>query len=214
MIRTTWQRWSEKTARLSTRERFLMLLVGWVLLGFPFYSWWLEPSLLHWQQTKQQIREQTAQQQQTSSALEVLKARLQQDPNLAVRTELQATNSQLLQLDAFLETQTGGLIPAARMAQTLQQMLVRSGKLQLQSLTSLKPTPLLPEKSAVNYYRHGVKLVLQGRYTDIYAYLHALEGLPQHFYWQTLHYQVGLYPQGTVEVILYTLGDSKEFIRG
>jgi MSHA biogenesis protein MshJ len=38
--------------------------------------------------------------------------------------------------------------------------------------------------------------------------------LPQHFYWQTLHYQVDKYPQGTVEVILYTLGDSKEFIRG
>ena len=95
MIKTTWQRWSEKTAQLSTRERLLMLLVGWVILGFPFYSWWLEPSLLHWQQTKQQIREQTAQQQQTTAALEVLKARLQQDPNLAVRTELQATNSQL-----------------------------------------------------------------------------------------------------------------------
>lgn len=215
MIKTTWQRWSEQAAiKLSTRERSLLLLAGCVLLGFPLYSWWLEPVMLEWQQTKQQIREQTMQQQQTTAALEVLKARLLQDPDLAVRTELQAVNNQLLQLDMALEKQTAVLIPAARMAQTLQQMLVRSGKLQLQSLTSLKPTPLLPEKSAVNYYRHGVRLVLQGRYADIYAYLQALEALPQHFYWQSLHYQVDKHPQGTVEVILYTLGDSKEFIRG
>jgi len=214
MIKITWQRWSEKTAQLSTRERLLLLLVGWVLLGFPFYYWWLEPSMQNWQHAKQQLREQTALQQQTSAALAVLQARLQQDPNLALRNELQATHSQLLQLDASLATQTAGLIPAARMAQTLQEMLARSGKLQLQSLISLKPTPLLPEKSAVNYYRHGVTLVLQGRYADIYEYLHALEALPQHFYWQTLHYQVGKYPLATVEVTLYTLGDSKEFIRG
>ena len=47
-----------------------------------------------------------------------------------------------------------------------------------------------------------------------YPAVATLEALPQHFYWQTLHYQVDKHPQGTVEVILYTLGDSKEFIRG
>lgn len=214
MMQTRWLRWAEQVAQLTTRERVLLLLVGWVIIAFPLYAWWLEPAMLHWQQVQQQIREQTAQQQQASAAIAVLQARLQQDPDRAVRTEMQVVNNQLLQLDASLEKKTAGLIPAVRMAQTLQQMLVRSGKLQLQSLTSLQPTPLLPEKSAVNYYRHGVKLVLQGRYTEIYAYLRALEGLPQHFYWQTLHYQVEQYPQGTVEVILYTLGDSKEFIRG
>ena len=119
------------------RERCLLLLAGCVLLGLPLYSWWLEPVMLEWQQTQQQIREQTMQQQQTTAALEVLKARLLQDPDLAVRTELQAVNNQLLQLDMALEKQTAVLIPAARMAQTLQQMLVRSGKLQLQSLNAV-----------------------------------------------------------------------------
>jgi MSHA biogenesis protein MshJ len=214
MMKTRWQRWSAKTLKLSLRERVLLLIAGCSVLGFPLYSWWMAPAVLQWQQTKQQIQQLTLQQQEAGSAVTVLQARLAQDPDLAVRTELQTVNSQLLQLDMSLEKQTAGLIPASRMAETLQQMLVRSGKLQLQSLTSMKPTPLLPENSAVNYYRHGVKLVLQGRYADIYAYLQALEALPQHFYWQTLHYHVDKYPQGTVELILYTLGDSKEFIRG
>ena len=81
-------------------------------------------------------------------------------------------------------------------------------------MVSLAPTPLLPKENKVNYYRHGVRLRLQGSYSDIYDYLQLLEQLPRHFYWQSLHYQVGKYPQGTVELILYTLGDSKEFIRG
>ncbi len=35
-------------------------------------------------------------------------------------------------------------------------------------------------------YVHSVKLVVQGRYLDVLAYLQALEGLPWHFYWQSL----------------------------
>lgn len=214
MMKARWQRWSEKTLELSVRERALLLLAGCAVLCFPLYSWWMAPAVQQWQQTRLQIQQLTQQQQESNSAIAVLQARLVQDPDRAIRDELQTVNSQLLQLDMSLDKQTAGLIPASRMAETLQQMLVRSGKLQLQSLTSIKPTPLLPETSAVNYYRHGVKLVLQGRYADIYAYLQALEALPQHFYWQTLHYRVDKYPQGTVELILYTLGDSKEFIRG
>jgi len=80
MIKTTWQRWSEQAIKLTIRERSLLLLAGCALLGLPLYSWWLEPVMLEWQQTKQQIREQTTQQQQTTAALEVLKARLRQGP--------------------------------------------------------------------------------------------------------------------------------------
>lgn len=214
MSKNAWPRWSENVSQWSLRERILLLLAGCALLALPFYAWLLDPVVLSWQQTKQQISEQRSVLQEKTAAIEVLNARLQKDPDQALHVELQTVNNQLLQLDLSLEQQTAGLIPAARMAQTLQQMLAQSGKLQLQSLTSIKPIPLLPEKSAVNYYRHGVKLVLQGRYADIYAYLQALEALPQHFYWQTLHYKVDKYPQGTVELILYTLGDSKEFIRG
>lgn len=214
MSKLNWLVLSEKMMQRSPRERIGFLLVGWVMVGFPLWFWWMQPTLMQWQKTKQQVVEQQVQLQQMNAARDILNARLQQDPDQAVRQELQAMTLRLQQLDQALASQTVGLIPASRMAGTLQDMLVRSGKLQLQSLTSLKPTPLLPEKSAVNYYRHGVKLILQGRYADIYDYLRMLEALPQHFYWQSLHYQVDQYPLGTVEVILYTLGDSKEFIRG
>jgi MSHA biogenesis protein MshJ len=213
-MKMAWQKWADEIVKKTRRERVLFLLVGWVVVGFPLYFWWIEPTLLQLQTTKKQTQTLTIQQQESAAALAALNARLQQDPNQALRLDLQTTNSQLAQLDQALSAQTAGLIPADRMASTLQSMLSRSGKLQLQSLMSIKPTAVLPEASVVNYYRHGVKLVLQGRYADIYEYLHTLENLPQHFYWQSLHYNVDKYPLGTVEVILYTLSNSKEFIRG
>ncbi len=209
-----WRLCADKIQALSVRERVGVLLVGWVLIIFPLYFWWIEPVIRHWQQAGQQIREQQLQQQQSEAALRVLQARLQQDPNQALQQEIFAVSNQLTQMDDLLAKQTAGMIPADRMAETLRQMLVSSGKLKLQALVSLAPTPLLPKENKVNYYRHGVRLRLQGSYSDIYDYLQLLEQLPRHFYWQSLHYQVGKYPQGTVELILYTLGDSKEFIRG
>lgn len=209
-----WRQCAEKTLKLSLRERISLLLVGCVLISFPAYFWCIDPIMQQWQQTGQLIHEKQLQQREAEAALMVLQARLQQDPNQALRQELFATSNQLTQVDDLLAKQTAGMIPAVRMADTLRQMLVRSGKLKLQALVSLPPTPLLPKENKVNYYRHGVRLTLQGRYSDIYDYLRLLEQLPQHFYWQSLHYQVEKYPQGTVELLLYTLGDSKEFIRG
>ncbi len=66
----------------------------------------------------------------------------------------------------------------------------------------------------VNLYKHGIRLQLEGGYFDVYQYLKALEALPRHFYWKQFDYQVKAYPGAVVEMEIYTLSTSKEFIRG
>ena len=139
---------------------------------------------------------------------------LLRDPNQPLRDEQQQLRAELQRLDSDLKDRTLDLIPAEHMPALLEQMLARSGRLRLVSLTALAPKPLMTGTEESMLFQHGLRLRLQGRYFDILQYLRALEGLPEHFYWRRLDYQVEQYPEASVELELYTLSGSKEFIRG
>jgi MSHA biogenesis protein MshJ len=214
ITKQTWDHWVTNVAARNRRERMLITLVGVFLIGMAFYSYVWSPLLAQWSLGQQQERLLAQQSQELSAAITSLTQASQQDPNLPLREKLQVVNKRLAQLNSSLSDQMATLIPAGEMAATLQQILAQSGRLQLESLTSLKPEPILAEQSDFNFYRHGVRLVLRGQFADIYAYLVQLESLPQHFYWQTLNYKVAKYPDAVVEVTIFTLSNNKEFIRG
>ena len=213
-MKQQWQQLSARVVAMSLRERWLILLAGAALLLMPAYSLLLEPTWLAYQS-------QIARSQELATTIAQLQLENQSrqqalllDPNQPVREQQQQLTQQLVQLDAQLKDQTLDLIPAERMSGLLEQMLASSARLRLISLTSLPPKPLLDDPEQNLLFQHGIQLRLQGSYFDIFQYLRALEGLPEHFYWRRLNYQVEQYPQASIELELYTLSSSKEFIRG
>ncbi|MNG25347.1 hypothetical protein D3C84_1101860 [compost metagenome] len=106
------------------------------------------------------------------------------------------------------------LIPAHEMPAVLEALLSRSANLHMLALTSLKPEPLMAGEQKANLFKHGIRLQLEGGYFDVYQYLKALEALPRHFYWKGFDYRVIEHPKAMVEMEIYTLSTSKEFIRG
>lgn len=213
-MKQQWQQLSARVVAMSLRERWLILLAGAALLLMPAYSLLLEPTWLAYQG-------QIARNQELATTIAQLQLENQGrqqalllDPNQPVREQQQQLTQQLVQLDAQLKDQTLDLIPAERMPGLLEQMLASSGRLRLVSLTSLPPKPLLDDPEQNLLFQHGIQLRLQGSYFEIFQYLRALEGLPEHFYWRRLNYQVEQYPQASIELELYTLSSSKEFIRG
>ncbi|MFC3912546.1 MSHA biogenesis protein MshJ [Pseudaeromonas sharmana] len=209
-----WQMLSARLDGLSARERMLTLLVGLVLMILPLYTFWLEPSWLALQrkeQDNQQLQAAIRLQEQENRALSEA---LLQDPNLKLREQMALTRERIAQLDAQLQSQMVDLIPAAQMPGLLQSMLAHSEHLTLLELKSLPPQPLMDGDKALPLYQHRIRLHLKGRYFDLLQYLRTLEALPGHFYWQALDYQVQRYPDASIVLELYTLSDSKEFIRG
>jgi len=213
-MKQQWQQLSVRVVAMSLRERWLILLAGAALLLMPAYSLLLEPTWLAYQS-------QIARSQELATTIAQLQLENQSrqqalllDPNQPVREQQLKLTQQLVELDAQLKDQTLDLIPAERMPGLLEQMLASSGRLRLISLTSLPPKPLLDDPEQNLLFQHGIQLRLQGSYFDIFQYLRALEGLPEHFYWRRLNYQVEQYPQASIELELYTLSSSKEFIRG
>ncbi|MGH8298036.1 MAG: hypothetical protein ACRES6_01980 [Steroidobacteraceae bacterium] len=144
---------------------------------------------------------------------------------------LQRTNAlaaSLSQATARLDSQSAGLIPPQQMLQVIHDVLSRQQGVTLVSLRSLPPYALIDGPPSENAdastpaaanvdaaegpYVHSVQLVLQGRYLDVLAYLRALEGLPWHFYWQSLSLDATQYPMTRATVKLGTVSMSREWI--
>jgi MSHA biogenesis protein MshJ len=138
---------------------------------------------------------------------------------------------------ARLRSQSAGLIPPQRMSEVIHDVLARQQGVELISLRSLPPYPLLagapaaeatdgqavsaatlPAQSdsssppAQGPYVHAMVLVLQGSYLNVLEYLQALQQLRWHFYWQSLQLDVTQYPTTRVTVRLGTLSMNQEWI--
>lgn len=213
-LKAQWQAWGQRIAVLSQRERVLILLTGLVLLGAAGLYGWLDGADTRLQQDRMALS--AAERDLEIMELENLgkQARLKRDPNQGVRDQLAQVEADLARIDDELKAQTVDLIPAHEMPLVLEALLSRSANLHMLALSSLEPTPLMAGEQKVNLYKHGIRLQLEGGYFDVYQYLKALEALPRHFYWKQFDYQVKVYPGAVVEMEIYTLSTSKEFIRG
>ncbi|MGL5525245.1 MAG: MSHA biogenesis protein MshJ [Aeromonas veronii] len=213
-LKAQWQAWGQRIAVLSQRERVLILLTGLVLLGAAGLYGWLDGADTRLQQDRMALS--AAERDLEIMELENLgkQARLKRDPNQGVRDQLAQVEADLARIDDELKAQTVDLIPAHEMPLVLEALLSRSANLHMLALSSLEPTPLMAGEQKVNLYKHGIRLQLEGGYFDVYQYLKALEALPRHFYWKQFDYRVKSYPGAVVEMEIYTLSTSKEFIRG
>lgn len=213
-LKAQWQAWADKIAALSQRERVLILLTGLVLVCAGAIYGWLDGAALRLEQDRAALT--TAQRDLEIMDLENQgkQARLARDPDQNVREQLVRVEGDIGKLDAELKAQTVDLIQAQEMPTVLEALLSRSANLHMLALTSLAPQPLMAGDQRINLFKHGIRLKLEGGYFDVYQYLKALEALPRHFYWKQFDYQVQEHPKAVVEMEIYTLSTSKEFIRG
>jgi MSHA biogenesis protein MshJ len=219
--------------RLSLRERVLTTAATLAVLIAVFHALVLQRLELRRKQLAQQLTEIVAAIDATAmpgAGSDAAGATLQRTTALA---------AQLNQATASLDSRSAGLIPPQRMTQVIHDVLSRQQGVTLVSLRSLAPyalvdgapgdgasaqtagagaaagqavpTPTLAIASEGPYV-HSVVLVLQGRYLDVLAYLQALEGLPWHFYWQSLQLDATQYPMTQVTVRVGTVSMSPDWI--
>ncbi|WP_087016735.1 hypothetical protein [Thaumasiovibrio subtropicus] len=208
-----WQQWSEKFIAMSSREKFLIALLGWaaILLGGGLQL--LEPQYLSTQQTHTDLRVTEQSIRTRQQQVELAQFRLQQDPDKELNEKIVRLVSQEQALRAQLEDRVSELVTPSHMAIVVEQALEKTGDVKLQAMRSL-PSRKLRANQGSGYYIHPVELVLQGGYSDIYRYLTALEAMPVVFYWESFHYEVDAHPNAQLRLVLYTLGPREVFISG
>ena len=213
-LKAQWQTWADKLAALSQRERVLIMLTGVVLVGAISTYGWLDAAVVRLEQDRLALSSAQRDLEIMDLENQGKQARLARDPDQNVRTQLAGVDEEIGKLDAALKAQTVDLIQAHEMPEVLEALLSRSANLHMVALTSLAPEPLMAGEQRINLFKHGIRLKLEGGYFDVYQYLKALEALPRHFYWKQFDYQVQEHPKAVVEMEIYTLSTSKEFIRG
>ncbi len=227
----SWASIAERIDALTLRER------GFVIAGVLAVTYFLWTSAVM-QPMERRQRELNGDQQRVAAELSALNAQAQamlkqskDDPNVIHREELEALKHELETLNNDLSGTTDHLVPPGQMAKVLEAVLQESGGLQLQMVSSLGSSPLVPEakKAATKtadpkaadsvpseddegseapvrkVYKHGVKLVLQGSFFSVLDFLRKLEQLDWKFFWDAVEFHVVDYPDATVEITVFTI---------
>lgn len=186
---------------LAPREQWLTFAVGLTLIIMLYVMLIAEP--LGLRVAAETSRQQLAQARRLEAENKLLeiRARLAADPNLSYRQALataQASHEQLLQR---IDLETSTLVSPAKMKALLQDLLRNQSQLKLIALESSSAPLALPATTTVKskehkappmvFYRHGLRLTLEGGYFDLLAYLTAVQGSGWRLHWDALHYEVG-----------------------
>ncbi|NAX47695.1 MSHA biogenesis protein MshJ [Photobacterium halotolerans] len=198
---------------LNRREQWLVAVTGWLMLILAGYQFLLEP-------IQQSLTSVTRQQQSVQASMikhdgELIRIQqqLNADPDQVLDDQIRQLQDSNARLDTELKERVASLVTPVQMAALMDQVLQHSQRLTLVSLESLPPAQLINGEDA-GYYIHPVRLTLRGRYFDLVNYLQQLEALPVKYYWRSLDYQVDKYPISDIQLDVYTLGESKDFIGG
>ena len=208
-----WQKLCDRFELLTPREQWLILISGWVALLFVGFVVFVEPQMKALVSARQQLASVANEITGSSTQITLIERKLKADPNQEVERKIAHLEQQNRALDEQLQGRVASLVTPVQMSGLMEQVLRRSERLKLVSLESQPPVQLISGKDE-GYYIHPVHLTLRGRYFDVVSYLAQLEALSVKYYWRSLNYQVDKYPWADIQLDVYTLGESKDFIGG
>ena len=231
-MKAYWQRYLAWFAARQPRERIIVaaaVLGGILFLG---YSYAIEPALQASRRAARTTVEAKAAATQAIAAAEAL-SKQNVDPDAPLRAELERTRGQLADQSRRFEAVDRSLVPPAKVPALLESLLARSRTLQLVSLRTLPPTPVIERKAAKsdaaapakpadpaaanaaaapNLFKHGVEIRIAGSYADLLSYLDELESAPQRLIWGRMDLTVSEYPRSVLTLTVYTLSLEKSWL--
>ena len=215
---------SEKFEKLNNREKYLVLFAG-VIITYLLISAILFDTN---QSQLDRINRSVTQLKSSNSTLtlETAKAQVElaNDPNKDLDKQIAIFQEKLNGMDNELLSLTNELITPDKMRVALQDMLHLTPGIELVAMSSIAPEPLIKDQlrtkkanseeagQAIDLYRHTIQLTLEGSYFQLRDYLKNIEGLSWSFYWHEFDYSVTEYPKATLNIQMYSLSTTKEFI--
>lgn len=231
-MKAYWQRLAQKTDALTLRERSIIFATAALLLIMLVNEVLLSPQLAKQKQLSRQLQQEQAQIATIQADIQQQVGAQESGPQNAAQARLEKLKLQSAQMNATLGEMQKKLVAPDKMAELLESILRRNGKLRLLSLKSLPvtdlnapttPAPALAgepakreisaENAAVTaIYKHGVEIVVQGSYVDMMSYLDALESMPWQLFWGKAQMTMEAYPKATLTLTLYTLSLDEKWL--
>jgi len=199
---------ADRIDALELRERVLLLAATIVVLFFSIDTLALQPILKSQQALAERITEFDNRLGALRQRASLLQYRSDIDPLQVRRVQRNTLKQTLTVLDTQIVRQLGVLAGATRTTEVLEQVLAAHHGLKLISLdagTRAADGRKIKAGEKAGLDRYQIELVLDGRYTDVLAYLEQLESLPWTFFWQKIDFQRSKHSRSTTRLQLYTL---------
>lgn len=228
-LKEQWRKLSSRFDALATRERVMVLAATVIGAAFIYDALATRPLELRVKRLTLQVAE--SRQNVKNAEIQVRAQDTVVDPESVKRTYRDALRKQLAEIDQNMQGLQRGLVPPEKMAKLLEEVLSRSGGLQLVSLRTLPvqrfdtpgvaPAAKAPEKGAKPaaskeperaVYQHSVEVTLQGSYPELLEYLAQLEKLSWQMFWGRISVDAGQYPRLRVTLTVQTLSLNKAWL--
>ncbi len=215
------KQWQELAARFDARPRrergmvTAAVLFGGAMLG---YSLLIDPPLMR--QASMEKRYSQATTSLTASTTQMVTTRaLLKDPDSGNRTAWQQAQAAIAALDGQLRAMESSMVPPEKMQPFLESLLSANRRLELLSLRTLPPAPLIERKAedkttagAPNIYKHGIEIRIAGSYNDLLGYLTQLESGAGRIFWNHVVLSVEQHPRCVLTLTFYTMSLDKQWL--
>lgn len=210
-----FQQLSEKFSALESREKQLITWVSFGLIIYLFFWFGISPALDELSATNKAIVRKDNEYKALNIQREAMQEALTIDYTKRTQLELDKARQDLLSIDESLLSLNEGFVAADRMPELLMTLLNEEDNVRLVNF-KVEPTELVRfgdgESQSTPFYRHNMRLIIQGSYFDLRGYLARLQDAPEKVVVTDFAYNVETYPSATLALGLATVSSNATFI--
>ncbi|MFA6970325.1 MAG: agglutinin biogenesis protein [Gallionella sp.] len=218
-MKAYWELARARIDDLSLRERVMIFTAALFVVIALLNVALLDPLLAKKKVLSSQVIQQQEKMKELRAAMQSLLQARQDDKHSPLRVRSAQLKLQLQEQDTYLQSRRDRLVEPGKMAELLEQVLNKNGKLQLIALKTLPAGLLIEKQQDVNasdgqkqVFKHGVQITVRGGYLDLLQYLTELEKLPAQMFWGEASLSVEQYPDAVLTLTLYTLSLDKTWL--
>ena len=213
-----FRQWSDKLDALSLRERGLIFSSILALVGFFWWSLFVQPLMAS--QTELEAKNTTLMSE--VGILELTLQNIQGRINGGVQQEkkyrLNALQQELQDVSKLLEQKTLELIEPEEMFELMQQLIFAESKLKVISIKRKSVKPVFSQEQTEQgqgqpkIYRHVLEMNFEGKYVDGLKYIIRLERLSWKLIWDRTVLKTTEYPVIRAEIEISTLSGHQHWV--
>jgi len=214
MNNLNWKNIQKLIESRSLRERAILFGAVFILIFYVWLVYIFDAMNASQDATQRQINSTVGQINNELTRNQQIQNTYTSDPNAFARTRRNELQAQVDAIDSQLLGLYGELILPSQMANILSDILRKETTLRLVSLENQAPEVLFDngQGSEIQVYRHGLNLRLEGEYLETIRFMRQVEELNVNFFWESLSYDVNEYPDGTINLNIFTLSTQRGFI--
>lgn len=197
------------------RERVILIIAALSVTALVFEGLWWGPQRRRAGAAQEAVTSLEAQQESLQTELTALEKKEAEDPDTAIREQLDVLTKKIGDLDEHLRGQTLQVLAPEQMPAMLRDMIGTVDGLQITGMHSEPPQQLVndPDSNLPVLYRHGLVIDLKGNYFGLLKCMRKLEGLPWRLYWSGLDIRAHDFEPGEFRLHVYAVSLREEWIR-